>query len=150
MQQISPLLFWYLCFFFFFFNVATFLTGRSLIYSLSMFHIIYILPYVLMVKDNNTLINFSLHVNPIDGVDHLIRFANPNLLPFSYPFLKRLPVLLLQFAAPALRFHRFFYLFFFANCFGSTKCVVRHKLMTDEGEKRRERPGFDPSTLGAV
>ena len=56
-----------------FFKCCYLLTGRSLIYSLFMFHIIYILPYVLMVKDNNTLINFSLHVNPIDGVDHLIR-----------------------------------------------------------------------------
>ena len=57
--------------FFFFFNIAT-SPGRSLIYSLFMFHIIYILRYVLMVKDNNTLIS-SLHVNPIDGVNHLIR-----------------------------------------------------------------------------
>ena len=38
-----------------------------------MFHIIYILRYVVMVKDNNTLINFLSMSFPI-GVHHLIVF----------------------------------------------------------------------------
>ena len=66
--------FCYLLFFFFFLNVATLFTGRSLIYLLFRFHFSYVLFYVLRVKDNNMLIIFLSMSFLIIGVNHLIVF----------------------------------------------------------------------------
>ena len=76
-------------------------TGRSFCLLLFRFHFSYVLTYVLRVQFNNML-QFSLHVNPLIGVHHLIVFET-NRKPFSYPFLKRLPVPLLLLAPSRLR-----------------------------------------------
>ena len=109
-----------------FFFKCCYLTGISLIYSLFIFHIIYILHYVLMVKDNNTLIS-SLHVNPIDGVDHLIRLRTR-----TFSFLVSIPEPPAGSSSSIRRSRRLYYcasiafLFFFANCFVRiTSCGVK-------------------------
>ena len=109
-----------------------------------MFHFSYVLVYVLPVKYNNTLI-FSLHVVPLIGIHHLI------------VFLRRTESLSRNHSWNACRF--FFYclarrsrVFTIHNVSRKLICLAIEAsgCAPNESWKIKERPGFDPSTLGAV
>ena len=95
------------------------------------------------MKDNNTLINFSLHVNPLIGVNHLI-----NLLSPTESFLVAIP------ETNAFVFTSssscFAWLGFMLHA--SPLSVTLHSSLRIAScfEKEIETTGFEPLTLSAV
>ena len=121
------------------FFLCCYLTGSSFIYccSLIIFHMYCSMYYWWSVT---TLYNFSPHVDPfIDGVDHLIKLLARIILCLSYSHSRNAGS-----SSSSRRSHDLIVLF--AAPFRSLTLFLREIIWKQI--KERERPGFDPPTLG--